>query len=52
MYDENQSVTERTRQEEYMKVKISEAFNLFVKDKKGFVDKRYLIYVISVKYHT
>lgn len=40
MYDENSSVTERSKQEEYMKMKIQEAFNLFVKDKKGFVDKR------------
>ena len=41
MYDPNASLTDRTKQDEFIKTKIYEAFNLFVNDKKGFVDKRY-----------
>jgi Ca2+-binding EF-hand superfamily protein len=40
MFDPNASITERQRQEEFLKLKIQEGFALFTKDKKGFVDKR------------
>ena len=40
MFDPNASITERTKQEEFLKQKIQEGFTLFTKDKKGFVDKR------------
>lgn len=43
MFDQSASLTEKTKQEEFLKSKISESFNLFVKEvkeKKGYVDKR------------
>ena len=46
MFDHNASVTEKVRQEEFLKMKIQEAFNLFVKDKKGYVDKREIPYIM------
>lgn len=32
MYDKFASLTEETKQEEFLKAKIKEAFNLFIKD--------------------
>ncbi|EWS71430.1 EF-hand calcium-binding domain protein (macronuclear) [Tetrahymena thermophila SB210] len=46
MYDPNTSQTEKQKQEEFLKLKIQEAFNLFVKDKKGIVDKREIPYIM------
>ncbi|EGR34667.1 hypothetical protein IMG5_004150 [Ichthyophthirius multifiliis] len=46
MYDPNTSQTEKTKQEEFLKSKIQEAFNLFVKEKKGIVDKREIPYIM------
>ena len=40
MYDNNISLAERGKQEDFLKSKIQEAFNLFIKDKKGYVDKK------------
>lgn len=49
MFDQSASLTEKTKQEEFLKSKISESFNLFVKEvkeKKGYVDKREIPYIM------
>ena len=44
MYDPNASLTDKIKQEEFLKTKIYEAFNLFVNDKKGFLLNRFFYF--------
>lgn len=41
IYDQNASLADKAKLEVYLQSKIQETFNLFVHDKKGYVDKKY-----------
>ncbi|CAD8089187.1 unnamed protein product [Paramecium primaurelia] len=46
MWDPNASIQEKQKMEQYMKEKILETFNLFATDKKGYVDKKEIPYIM------
>jgi len=46
LWDNNLSMTEKARREEYLKTKISEGFSLFYDKKKNFIEKKEVPYVM------
>ena len=46
LWDNNVSMTEKVKREEYLKTKISEAFSLFYDKKKNFIEKKEVPYVM------
>lgn len=46
LWDNNLSMTEKAKREEYLKTKISEGFSLFYDKKKNFIEKKEVPYVM------
>ena len=46
LWDNNQSMTEKAKREEYLKTKIYEGFSLFYDKKKNFIEKKEVPYVM------
>lgn len=46
LWDNNLSMTEKAKREEYLKTKINEGFSLFYDKKKNFIEKKEVPYVM------
>lgn len=46
LWDNNLSMTEKNKREEYLKTKISEGFSLFYDKRKNFIEKKEVPYVM------
>lgn len=46
LWDNNLSMTEKVKREEYLKTKINEGFSLFYDKKKNFIEKKEVPYVM------